>query len=79
MKVAILDRGTAWLDTGTFDSLMQAAQFVEVIEQRQGLKVGCLEEIAFRMGYIDQKQLHKLAEPLVKSGYGKYLMNLTKD
>ncbi|MBR9832060.1 glucose-1-phosphate thymidylyltransferase RfbA [Acidiluteibacter ferrifornacis] len=79
LKVAILDRGTAWLDTGTFDSLMQAAQFVEVIEQRQGLKVGCLEEIAFRMGYIDQKQLHKLAEPLVKSGYGKYLMNLTKD
>jgi len=79
LKVAILDRGTAWLDTGTFDSLMQAAQFVEVIEQRQGLKVGCLEEIAFRMGYIDQKQLHKLAEPLIKSGYGKYLMNLTKD
>lgn len=79
LKVAILDRGTAWLDTGTFDSLMQAAQFVEVIEQRQGLKVGCLEEIAFRMGYIDQKQLQKLAEPLIKSGYGKYLMNLTKD
>jgi glucose-1-phosphate thymidylyltransferase len=79
LKVAILDRGTAWLDTGTFDSLMQAAQFVEVIEQRQGLKVGCLEEIAFRMGYIDLKQLHELAEPLLKSGYGKYLMNLTKD
>jgi glucose-1-phosphate thymidylyltransferase len=79
LKVAILDRGTAWLDTGTFDSLMQAAQFVEVIEQRQGLKVGCLEEIAFRMGYIDQKQLHRLAEPLIKSGYGKYLMKLTKD
>ncbi len=79
LKVAILDRGTAWLDTGTFDSLMQAAQFVEVIEQRQGLKVGCLEEIAFRMGYIDLEQLHQLAEPLLKSGYGKYLMNLTKD
>lgn len=79
LKVAILDRGTAWLDTGTFDSLMQAAQFVEVIEQRQGLKVGCLEEIAFRMGYITLDQLRKLAEPLVKSGYGKYLMNLTKD
>ena len=79
LKVAILDRGTAWLDTGTFDSLMQAAQFVEVIEQRQGLKVGCLEEIAYRMGYITLDQLRKLAEPLVKSGYGKYLMNLTKD
>ncbi len=79
LKVAILDRGTAWLDTGTFDSLMQAAQFVEVIEQRQGLKVGCLEEIAFRMGYITQEQLYKLADPLVKSGYGKYLLNLTKD
>ncbi len=79
LKVAILDRGTAWLDTGTFDSLMQAAQFVEVIEQRQGLKVGCLEEIAFRMGYIDLEQLHQLAEPLLKSGYGKYLMNLTMD
>lgn len=79
LKVAILDRGTAWLDTGTFDSLIQAAQFVEVIEQRQGLKVGCLEEIAFRMGYITLDQLRKLAEPLVKSGYGKYLMNLTKD
>lgn len=79
LKVAILDRGTAWLDTGTFDSLMQAAQFVEVIEQRQGLKVGCLEEVAFRMGYITQEQLYKLAEPLVKSGYGKYLLNLTKD
>lgn len=79
LKVAILDRGTAWLDTGTFDSLMQAAQFVEVIEQRQGLKVGCLEEIAFRMGYITLEQLYELAAPLVKSGYGKYLMNLTKD
>ena len=76
LQVAILDRGTAWLDTGTFSSLMQASQFVEVIEERQGLKIGCLEEIAFRMGYIDKAQLKKLAEPLLKSGYGNYLMKL---
>lgn len=76
LKVAILDRGTAWLDTGTFDSLMQASQFVQVIEQRQGLKVGCIEEIAFRKKFIDKTQLKKLAEPLLKSGYGNYLMNL---
>lgn len=76
LQVAILDRGTAWLDTGTFSSLMQASQFVEVIEERQGLKIGCLEEIAFRMGFIDNKQLQKLAEPLLKSGYGSYLMKL---
>jgi glucose-1-phosphate thymidylyltransferase len=76
LQVAILDRGTAWLDTGTFSSLMQAGQFVEVIEERQGLKIGCLEEIAFRQGFIDKAQLKKLAEPLVKSGYGNYLMNL---
>lgn len=76
LQVAILDRGTAWLDTGTFASLMQASQFVEVIEERQGLKIGCLEEIAFRMGYIDRTQLKKLAEPLLKSGYGNYLLKL---
>jgi glucose-1-phosphate thymidylyltransferase len=76
LKVGILDRGTAWLDTGTFDSLMQASQFVQVIEQRQGLKVGCIEEEAFRQGFISKEQLQKLAEPLMKSGYGKYLMEL---
>lgn len=76
LKVGILDRGTAWLDTGTFDSLMQASQFVQVIEQRQGLKVGCIEEEAFRQGFISREELQKLAEPLMKSGYGKYLMEL---
>lgn len=76
LKVATMDRGTAWLDTGTFDSLMQAGNFVQVIEQRQGLKIGCIEEIAYRMGFIDQKQLHDLAKPLEKSGYGQYLKNL---
>ena len=76
LKVGILDRGTAWLDTGTFSSLMQASQFVQVIEERQDLKIGCIEEIAFRMGYINKEQLKKLAEPLLKSGYGKYLLNL---
>jgi glucose-1-phosphate thymidylyltransferase len=78
LKVAILDRGTAWLDTGTFSSLMQAGQFVQVIEERQGLKIGCIEEIAFRNGFIDKKQLKQIAEPLVKSGYGTYLLNLIK-
>ena len=73
LKVAILDRGTAWLDTGTFNSLMQAAQYVQVIEERQGLKIGCIEEIAYREGFIDKNQLKKLAEPLFKSGYGNYL------
>ena len=77
LKVGILDRGTAWLDTGTFTSLMQASQFVQVIEERQGMRVGCIEEVAFRMGYIDKQQLHKIAEPLLKSGYGKYLLTLT--
>lgn len=77
LQVGILDRGTAWLDTGTFDSLMQAGQFVQVIEERQGLGIGCIEEVAFRMGYIDSAQLRIIAEPLLKSGYGKYLMNLT--
>lgn len=78
LKVAILNRGTAWLDTGTFASLMQAGQFVQVIEERQGLKIGCIEEIAFRNGFIDKAQLRALAEPLLKSGYGTYLLNLTK-
>jgi glucose-1-phosphate thymidylyltransferase len=76
LKVAAMSRGTAWLDTGTFDSLMQAANFVQVIEQRQGLKIGCIEEIAYRMGFINQNQLLELAKPLEKSGYGQYLKNL---
>lgn len=78
LKVAILNKGTAWLDTGTFSSLMQAGQFVQVIEERQGLKIGCIEEIAYKNGYITTEQLRKLAEPLVKSGYGSYLLNLLK-
>jgi glucose-1-phosphate thymidylyltransferase len=78
LKVAILNRGTAWLDTGTFDSLMQASQFVQVIEQRQGLKVGCIEEIAYRKGFISKEELIEIAKPLVKSGYGEYLMQLVK-
>ena len=76
LQVEILDRGIAWLDTGTFASLMQAGQFVQVIEERQGLKIGCIEEVAYRMGYIDAAQLSRLAEPLMKSGYGKYLIDL---
>ena len=76
LKVSILDRGTAWLDTGTFQSLMQAGQFVQVIEERQGLKIGAIEEAAYRMGYIDAKQLEKLAQPLLKSGYGTHLLSL---
>lgn len=79
LKVAVLNRGTAWLDTGTFPSLMQAGQFVQVIEERQGLKIGCIEEIAYRNGYINKEQLIELAKPLVKSGYGTYLMNLVKN
>jgi glucose-1-phosphate thymidylyltransferase len=76
LHVQILDKGTAWLDTGTFTSLMQASQFVQVIEERQGQKIGCIEEIAYKMGYINKSQLYKLAEPLVKSGYGEYLKQL---
>jgi glucose-1-phosphate thymidylyltransferase len=76
LKVGVLDRGTAWLDTGTFNSLMQAAEFVRVIEERQGLRIGSPEEIAYREGFIDAAQLRSLAEPLVKSGYGEYLLSL---
>lgn len=76
LKVSILDRGTAWLDTGTFDSLMQAGQFVQVIEQRQGIKIACIEEIAYRKGFINKQQVEKMAQPLLKSGYGEYLINI---
>jgi glucose-1-phosphate thymidylyltransferase len=76
LTVSVFNRGTAWLDTGTFASLMQAGQFVQVMEERQGQKISCIEEIAYRMGYINQEQLIVLAQPLVKSGYGAYLMSL---
>ncbi len=76
LKVGVLGRGIAWLDTGTFESLLQAAQFVEVVQNRQGLKIGCIEEVAFRMNFITRDQLHEIAQPLVKSGYGEYLMKL---
>ena len=79
LKVSILDRGTAWLDTGTFQSLMQAGQFVQVIEERQGLKIGAIEEAAYKMGYIDAQQLKTLAQPLLKSGYGVHLMSLLEE
>lgn len=78
LKVSILDRGTAWLDTGTFASLMQAGQFVQVIEERQGLKIGCIEEVAFKMGFITKEQLIKIATPLTKSGYGTYLLKMAE-
>lgn len=76
LKVKVLSRGTAWLDTGTFESLLQASQFVQVIEQRQNLKIGCIEEVAYRMGFIDENQLKNLAIPLINSGYGKYLLSI---
>src|SRR5258708_2696759 len=76
LRVSILDRGTAWLDTGTFDSLMQASQFVQVIEQRQDIKIACIEEIAYRKGFIDKRQVEKMAQPLLKSGYGQYLIKV---
>jgi glucose-1-phosphate thymidylyltransferase len=79
LKVTVLGRGTAWLDTGTFDSLVQASQFIQVIEQRQGLKIGCIEEIAYRMGFISRDHLLKLSEPLKKSGYGEYLIKIAYD
>jgi len=78
LKVSILDRGTAWLDTGTFNSLMQASQFVQVIEERQGLKIGAIEEAAFKMGFISKEELKELAQPLLKSGYGRHLISITE-
>ena len=79
LKVMVFGRGTAWLDTGTFDSLMQASQFVEVIQNRQGLKISCIEEIAYRKGFINEEQLRNLAEPIRKSGYGEYLFSIIED
>jgi glucose-1-phosphate thymidylyltransferase len=79
LKVGIMERGTAWLDTGTVDSLMNASQYIEVIEKRQGLKICCPEEIAYQKGFINDEQLIQVAKPLIKSGYGQYLMNLLKD
>jgi glucose-1-phosphate thymidylyltransferase len=79
LKVSLLDRGTAWLDTGTFESMMDAANFVQIIEERQDFKIGCIEEVAWRQGFIDDKQLDELSKPLMKSGYGMYLQKLLKD
>jgi len=78
LKVGILSRGTAWLDTGTFESLIKAGQFVQVIEERQGLKIGCIEEVAFRMGFIGREKLLEISRPLINSGYGKYLMHIAE-
>lgn len=78
LQVGVLSRGVAWLDTGTHKSLIQAGQFIEVIEERQGLKIGCIEEIAYKMGFIDAEQLEKLGNKYIKSGYGQYLLNLLK-
>ena len=78
LKVAMMDRGTAWLDTGTFDSLSDASEFVRVIEKRQGNKIGCIEEVAYRMGFISKEKLAEIAEPLKKSGYGNYLLGLVE-
>jgi glucose-1-phosphate thymidylyltransferase len=77
LKVQVMDRGSAWLDTGTFESMNDASEYIRVIEKRTGIKIGCIEEIAFRQGFIDKTQLHAIAEPLVKSGYGQYLLRLT--
>jgi len=79
LEVGVLDRGTAWLDTGTFDSLIQAGQFIEVIEKRQGLKIGCIEEVAYRLGFIDKAQLMKLGDKYMKSGYGAYLHTVANE
>ena len=79
LKVSVLDRGTAWLDTGTHDSLLAAGQFIQVIEERQGLKIGCIEEVAYEMGFIDEEQMERLAEKYIKSGYGNYLLSLLKN
>ena len=79
LKVGILNRGTAWLDTGTFDSLIQAGQFVQVIEERQGLKIGCIEEIAYRMNFISKQKLEEISKPLLNSGYGKYLLQILEE
>ncbi len=79
LKVGILNRGTAWLDTGTFSSLLQAGQFVQVLEERQGLKVGCIEEVAYRMGFINATQLKEIAQPLIHSGYGNYLLKIVEE
>jgi glucose-1-phosphate thymidylyltransferase len=79
LSVQVMDRGVAWLDTGTHQSLMQAGQFIQVIEERQGLKIGCIEEIAFKKGYINEDQLERIAQPFISSGYGTYLLNLLKE